>query len=270
MNNEIISEILELQLRSIEDKEYMIPTINEYNNFISTYVADGCDISTAHKLVLNDLSEIMWTSKNSVNEIIERRIQDGIITSASQARKSVAGLNFQRIVVYCLINNVLKGNLPEIIIILNPKKSKYKDIINNHLVINVLDDEQKPDCDLLIFDPANENSSIVMGSCKTSLRERAGQAYRWKLLYDLAKCRCEHIENCELCPISKYNLNTNGEKDVKFGLITGDFHNEISQPQNQGMMAFFDYSLVTKPIDESDNTKRMDTIIKYLNSVFSS
>ena len=269
MNNEEISEILELQLKRIEDKEYMIPTIDEYNKFIDIYVADGCDISTAHKLVLNDLSEIMWSSKESVDEIIERRIQDGIIINADQARVSVAGQNFQRIVVYSLINNVFHGNLPKIIISLNPKKSN-KDIINNHLVINVLDHEQKPDCDLLIYDPTNENSPIVIGSCKTSLRERAGQAYRWKLLYDLAKCQCEHIENCESCPISIYGLNTNGEKDVKFGLITGDFHDEIYQPQIRGMMAFFDYSLVTKPIDEPSSTKRMDTIIEYLNSIFSS
>jgi type II restriction enzyme len=55
-------------------------------------------------------------------------------------------------------------------------------------VVNVDGETQKPDCDLVIYS-LNEKISLkkcIIISLKTSLREGAGQTYKWKLLMEIA------------------------------------------------------------------------------------
>lgn len=45
----------------------------------------------------------------------------------------------------------------------------------------------------------------------------------------------------------KYNLHYSQQCDIRVGFITSNFYNEIMQPQQQGMLKFFDYVYLTKP-----------------------
>lgn len=84
------------------------------------------------------------------------------------------------------------------------KTSGFKDIIDQYASIHIGDDVQQLDSDVFAYDPDDEESLIVIFSCKTLLRERAGQTYKWKLMCDLATCKCEHMkDNPECTTITK-------------------------------------------------------------------
>jgi len=70
---------------------------------------------------LNYLTEIMREATAPVEKLIRERIKKGDITSADQARKTIAGNGFQGLVAYSLIILQNKGKLPpDIAITLKP------------------------------------------------------------------------------------------------------------------------------------------------------
>ncbi|ASJ10137.1 hypothetical protein A3L12_01915 [Thermococcus sp. P6] len=193
MVDHILKE-LTTTLNDLERTEYLKPTIAKFNEKLDELISEGLSRSEAYIMVLDYLTEIMKESQENVEKIIQRKIREGKISSASQTRVAVAGLNFQRIITYALIQNVLVGNLPKVIVALRPKQSKYKKIVEKYMKITVGNEIQKPDVDILVFDPNSESTPFVIYSCKTSLRERAGQTYKWKLLYEMATSKCKYIE----------------------------------------------------------------------------
>jgi len=69
-------------------------------------------------------------------------------------------------------------------------KPKRHPLIEKYATIKVGDDFQKPDIDLMIYNNSEpERHPVIIYSIKTSLRERAGQTYRWKLLMDIVSSR---------------------------------------------------------------------------------
>lgn len=255
-------------LENLESREYLKPTIAEFNKKIEIFIRDGLSKSESFTKVLDYLTEIMRKSQKNVEKIIQRRIENGEIKDASQSRVAVAGLNFQGLITYALIQNILLGNLPKVIVAFRPKKSRYKIILERYTKITVGDEIQKPDVDLMIFDPNREDTPIIIYSCKTSLRERAGQTYRWKLLYELATSKCKYIEKSDDCPIKKYKISSSGERKVLVGFITADFYDEVSSPQLRGMLSFFDFSYVSKPKIDLEKIKNLSRIIEDLNAIF--
>ena len=75
-----------------------------------------------------------------------------------------------------------------------------------------------------------ELKRILILSLKTSLKERVGQTYKWKLLLEIATSENE-IKN-------KYNISYNGNIMPLVGFITVNFYNEVNQPQHRGMFKF--------------------------------
>lgn len=267
-NNDIL-QALEAEICKIKSFMYITPTIDEYESRIKNYTISGYSLPDAHLLILNDITSIMKDSQERVNRIIQDRINRGKIKSADQARRNAAGNNFQLIVAYSIIMNIIYKNIPNLMVVHQPKRGReYCKIVEENLQIEVLGEVQKPDCDLLIYNPEEDNDPIVIISCKTSIRERAGQTYRWKLLYDLSNCNCKHIEQTTICPIRKYNLQNHNQKKVKIGLITADFYDEISRPQVKGMAPFFNFCYITKEIEESENIEKLSSIVEYLNNIY--
>lgn len=79
---------------------------------------------------------------------------------------------------------------------------------------------------------------MLILSLKTSLRERAGQTYRWKLLMEIAT-----NEN----PVKeKYEIAYDAEKIPLVCFATTNFYDEIDNPQQRGMLKFFDESFIAK------------------------
>ena len=211
----------------------------------------------------------MKSSKKDVEKLIDDRIRRGEIKNKEQTLKSVAGHNFQGIVSYTLICNVLVSNLPELVIALRPKQSKkYGKKLEKYTKIYVGNEAQKPDVDIMIYDPTNNDSPVIIYSCKTSLRERAGQTYKWKIMYDLATTNCEYIKQNPNCPINRHKLKFEGNRLVNVGFITADFYDELNNPQLRGMLSFFDYNYVSKPNPPNDLIKKLSEIIGDLNTIF--
>jgi type II restriction enzyme len=203
------------------------------------------------------LSKIMEESKPYVEILLQNKKEEDPQYDENQARKTIAGNNFQFLVLYLLIINIENGNLPENLIVLRTKQHK---LIDEYATIKVADETQKPDIDLIAFSE-EKNKPIVIYSCKTSLRERAGQTHRWKLLLDIT----QH------CPIlvEKYQLKYSKNREILTGFITADFYNEIMQPQQRGILEFFDFSYVAKDIQVSPPIKNLSKIIEDLNNLFS-
>lgn len=234
--------------QKIENKETMQETLNIMNRYINKHgLIDTFDY----------LGEIMKDSKDFVENLLQKRKTQNEGYDINQARKTIAGNNFQFLVLYLLILNIQKGNLPPNLIVLKTKQHK---IVDKYATIKVGNETQKPDLDLIAFSE-DQNKPIIIYSCKTSLRERAGQTYRWKLLIDIT-------ENCPTL-VEKYGLEYSKNKNIFTGLITTDFYNEIIQPQQRGVLKFFDYSYVAKSIQTQDSIKKLSSIINDLNSVFS-
>ena len=208
-------------------------------------------------VILDYLDEILKNSEPAVMNIARQTSKD-----LKQVRVSVAGNNYQALVAFALMENVLVGNLPNLHIIVKPKQHP---IIKQYGIIKVGEQTQKPDIDILIHSD-KPKSPLVICSCKTSLRERAGQTYRWKLLLDLATANPKHLKKYPDCPINRLNIQYNQDRKVYVVLITADFYNEARQPQQKGMFEFFDGVFLSKQSKSEVNSLR--EIIKWLNKIY--
>ena len=217
-------------------------------------------------MLLDSLRDVMFDSLEDVEKEIQKRIKAGEMKDADQSRKSTAGNNFQALVAYTLAKNIIIGNLPELYVVLKAKKHP---IIEDYAIINIGDDTQKPDADIMLY-REEEKSPIIVISCKTSLRERVGQTYKWKLLLDLATCKCEYIKNNNECPINLYEIKYQIGRPVYVYFITCDFYDEVNKPQQEGMFSFFNHAYISSGADKLDNKKikKLSTITSDLNSIY--
>ncbi len=221
------------------------------------------DENVALQLILRNLTEVLIASSDGVERIIQQRLNDGIIRDAGQARVNAAGSNYQSLIAYALVKNIISGNLPPFYVVLKPKKHK---IAKKYLTVKVGGEEQKPDMDIMIYKEEKDTPAVIY-SCKTSLRERAGQTYRWKLLVDAASCisLCKHEPNCRL---KQLDISYESERPIRVGFITADLYGEINQPQHRGMFKFFDYAYNTNNNTTVETVKTLDHIINDLRDLY--
>lgn len=255
---EIKAEIASL----VRTRKYFKPTAKSFEAYLKM-LQDKFAIGEKEALVqiLNHLASVLENSTERVMVMIRKSKKD-----IKQARVSVAGNNFQALVAYALMRNIIVGNLPPIRVALKKKKHP---LIEKYAVIKVGDETQKPDMDVLIYQD-RPGTPLVICSCKTSLRERAGQTYKWKLLVDLATADPQHLKSNPECPINKYKIEYHTDRKIYVTLITADLYGETANPQQRGMLAFFDRSFVADrgKKDFYGNIKPMSDIIDYLNNIF--
>ncbi|MFH1671677.1 MAG: BsaWI family type II restriction enzyme [Candidatus Portnoybacteria bacterium] len=250
-------------IRDIRKRTYWDPTQAIFEKKLD-YIISTKKIRQKDALViiLDYLTEILLESKNDVFKMIKLRGKD-----IQQASKSAAGNNYQALVAYTLNRNIEAGNLPkDIVIALKPRKHP---LVEEYTSIKVGEEIQKPDIDVLIYQEKPKTPLIVC-SCKTSLRERAGQTYKWKLLLDLATADPKHLKENPECPINKYKIEYKNERKIYVAMIIADLYNEISQPQQRGMFAFFDLAYVTdfKKKNVLKSVKPLSKIIQELNKIY--
>ncbi|MDR2684306.1 MAG: BsaWI family type II restriction enzyme, partial [Prevotellaceae bacterium] len=210
----------------------------------------------AYFSVFDEVFCILNEAKSYVDKYLTERKIKGEIKDEKQALKSIAGNSFSLILVYIFLINKKIGNIRKDIFITSQisKVPSFKEVS----VINVDGETQKPDCDLVIYSLNEDNSlkKCMILSLKTSLRERAGQTYKWKLLMEIASSENSIKE--------KYNIKYNPEKMPLVAFATVNFYNEINNPQHRGMFKFFDKSFIAKNID-ADFIARMSTLPEYVN-----
>lgn len=246
MLNQTESEILE----NIESKYYMQPMIKMINTDIA------CKKYTLQE-IFNHLYDYLVNCKELVENLIQARIQKGEIKDAAQARKSIAGSAFSNLIIWTFLQNKIKGNIKQDIFITSKISQipQWQDLF----LIKVGEETQKPDVDLVIYSLVSKNAikKCIILSLKTSLRERAGQTYKWKLLMEIA--------NSESLIKEKYNISYNPPFLPLVCFATINFYNEINNPQHRGMFKFFDCAFIGKNIKTDHFIKPLSDIIKYVN-----
>jgi len=249
-------------LISLFSRKYWKPTLEAFNKKLQKLIESGFDNKKALVTILDYLTEVLKKSEPEVMNLIKKSGKD-----VKQSRVAVAGNNFQALVAHTLLKNVEFGNLPRLQIVLKPKGHP---LIERYGVIKIGNEEQKPDMDVLIYQD-KPNTPIVICSCKTSLRERAGQTYKWKLLLDLATADPKHLQSNPDCPINKYKIEYSSDRPIFVIMITADLYNEINQPQQKGTLAFFNKAFVTDRSNKKfhSHVEPMSQIIFYLNSIYS-
>ena len=72
MENNILTE-LNNTLNSLKSREYLQPTIAEFNKKIDELIAKGFSKPEAHIVVLDYITEVMRRSQKNVEKIIQRK-----------------------------------------------------------------------------------------------------------------------------------------------------------------------------------------------------
>lgn len=241
-------------IQNIESKYYMKPIIESINLDISKN-------NVKWNEVFDKLYDYLENNKNTVKKLTQKRVKEGKITNSEQAIKSIAGGAFSNLIVWVFLKNKERNYIKEnIFITSNIRRIKEW---QNLFLIKVGEETQKPDVDLVIYS-LNSNNQLhkcMILSLKTSLRERAGQTYKWKLLMEIAK------EESKLK--DKYDITYNPPVLPLVCFATVNFYNEINNPQNRGMFKFFDCAFIGKNIEKKDFIKPLSYIIEYVNKELS-
>ena len=208
--------IIELNdIQNIESKYYMKPIIDAINLDISKNNLKWHE-------VFDRLYNYLENNKDTVKELTQKRVKEGKIKNSEQAIKSIAGGAFSNLIIWVLLknkeNNYIKEN---IFITSNIRRIKEWQKL---FLIKVGEETQKPDVDLVIYslNSNNDLNKCLILSLKTSLRERAGQTYKWKLLMEIAK------EESKLK--DKYDISYNPPVLPLVCFATVNFYNEINNP----------------------------------------
>lgn len=242
------------EIKAITSKPYMQKAITLVEAFVKNH-SNNC-IKTNFIMVFDEIFHILNEARPFVEKYLSLRKQQGEIRDEKQSLKSIAGNSFSLILMYIFLKNKELGNIKPNIFITNKvsKVPSFEDIST----INVDGETQKPDCDIVIYS-LNKNGSFkkcMILSLKTSLRERAGQTYKWKLLMEIATSDNSIKE--------KYNIVYKAAKMPLVAFATVNFYNEINNPQHKGMFKFFDKSFIAKNVD-ADFISRMSTLPQYVN-----
>lgn len=241
-------------LPRIKAVPYMAETIKQIDEFVVNNDQTGQE---NWKLVFNQIHNILYGALPFVNKYLAERKERGEIQDEKQAIKSIAGNSFSYAIEYIFLNNKIHENIrPDIFI--TSRKSKVRNF-NKLSTINVDGETQKPDCDLIIYSytEGKEMPNCIILSLKTSLRERAGQTYKWKLLMEIATSANSIKE--------KYNISYEAEEMPLVCFATVNFYNEINNPQHRGMFKFFDNAFIAKEI-ESDFVSKLSELPNYVNA----
>lgn len=228
-------------LKDITNKYYMQPILPIIDQLLFE------DDPQSFIIAFNHLHDIIRASESDVSALIDERVKAGEVKDAKQAAKSVVGNIFPCLLIYLFLKNKQIGNIQPYINITSKPTTRIKNF-DKISTINIGDqDQQKPDCDLVIYsDQINNGYSspqCIILSLKTSLRERAAQTYKWKLLLEIASDPQNSIK-------TKYNISYDALEMPLICFVTVNFYNEINNPQQRGMLKFFDRAFLAKNIEQ--------------------
>lgn len=234
----------------IQETYYMLPILKKFDDLIKNRKSTLLNL-------FDKIYEVLIDSEKEVRELLQKRKIKGEIKDISQAMKSIAGNAFSNCLIYLFLKNKLEGNIKHNIYITS-KKSRVKNF-DQIATIYIGSETQKPDVDIIIYTEKEDNSldNCIILSLKTSLRERAGQTYKWKLLMEIASTE-NSIKN-------KYEIKYNVFNIPIICFATVNFYDEINNPQHRGMFKFFDKAFIAKEIS-SDFISPLSEIVNFVNT----
>ncbi len=249
-DNERLNPSNRRELVDVIRRFYVPPILQLYQSAIQKTGLPGA---------VDHLSGLMREAQSMVEELLVARKNSGEIRDVDQARRVVAGNAFQALVFCALASLQAAGAIPAHLIF--TLKTRNNPRLGGS-VIEVGPEKIKPDVDLLIYSDANHAAPVCIYSLKTSLRERAGQTHRWKVLLDIVTA-----ENCRSIK-EKYDLKYAGGANFLMSMITTNFYDEVTSPQQKGLLRFFDYVYLTKPDDFAPPVTRFSNIARDLVKIY--
>ena len=238
------------ELNGVRRRYYMAPLLNLYE-------AKVMEIGLPQ--AANHLSEVMRAGQGIVEKLLVARRDAGKIKSVDQTRKNIAGNGFQGLV-FCALASLQSAGLIPADLVFTLRTGAGSRI--GETVISVGPETIKPDVDLLVYSSERDDAPICMYSLKTSLRERAGQTHRWRILLDIVTA-----DNCHSIK-EKYDLQYSGFTNLKMAMITTNFYSEITSPQQRGLLRFFDYVYLTKPDAVNEPVTQFSNIAQDLVGIY--
>ena len=245
----LLSDFEKWELRDIVAKSfYMGVLIGKVDKFVKKDKA--IPYKKAILEAFNHIEGFMQGSKEEVGELQEERKERGEISDLKQSGKAIAGAMFPKLVHYIFLKNKEVGNIPSNVRITR-SKTKAQRTLGDDFLIFIGGETQKPDCDIIIYNEDTEKSMIL--STKTSLRERAGQTFKWKLLLEIAVSNEGSIKR-------RYGIKYKGKNMPLVCFATPNFYEEINSPQQRGMFKMFDGSFIARPNVKHDLVKPLSTL----------
>ena len=238
------------ELAGVRRRYYVPPLLRLYQRVVK---------QTGLPHAVDHLSAVMRDGQSMVEESLVARKKSGEIRDVDQARKNVAGNAFQALVFCALASLQAAGLIPTHLIFTLKTRNNPR---LGESVIEVGPEKIKPDVDLLVYSGVNNNAPVCIYSLKTSLRERAGQTHRWKVLLDIVTA-----ENCRSIK-QKYDLQYAGNANFLLSMITTNFYDEITSPQQRGLLRFFDYVYLTKPDSFVKPVARFSNIARDMAEIY--
>ena len=214
-----------------------------------------------------------------------------------------AGTNYQSLVTFAIASYLVKGESTWAVAHPVPKEFLSALVINFDAVAEISNDAQEapvdgqtvgnpgltdpapareedeeplseafviqPDVDILLRNLAwshqrGSSEPILLLSAKTSLVDRAGQAARWKLYFDLASNPCP-CEDCEGCVYKKLGISMKNADayDIEHGIVTANIYKywfrdkryrkgELASAQTRSNTGMFDLRLTTRDDEEAE------------------
>lgn len=247
MTDNVLSKSELADLAAIAGRYYMAPPLAEFDAFVKNK-----DDKTAFAAAFDHIHDFMVAGKPKVEKILEERLERKEIKDVSQARKAIAGAMFSSMVELIFLKNKAVGNISAQVFITHKRAALKR--FGESFVVRVAQETQMPDCDLVIYN--EDNGKFIILSLKTSLRERAGQTYKWKLLLDIAQSDHSLKE--------KYDIRYEGKNPPLMCFATVNFYNEINNPQQRGMFKFFNRAFIAKPGIESDFIRNLSELPAFI------
>lgn len=180
---------------------------------------------------LSSLTSLFTGSLETIMKQIRAAKPEGI--QLQNAVKRSAGTNFQGLCEYALIRWIDTTDLPLNVGCNAPQSMKDELTIYGEDVAGPF--RVEPDIDISIWEEGGvPTSPLLLLSAKTSLADRAGQAARWKLYFDIHQATCPHIPDIADCPIHRTKIKVKTKHQVVHAIVTANIYKmNTEKPQGE-------------------------------------
>lgn len=210
-------------------KKYNKQLVNKFDGWMYWDIFDAEIQKVAKDRRLAQAQSIIENCEPAVEDRAESNDKN-----LDQVRRSVAGDYFQGFIASTTAETATNNDYR---VLHNPTLSKNDDLKDLALTLN--GNEVKPDTDLVYYKP-DDDSPIMIFSCKTSLRERLAQSGMWKIVYETAEHECSD----EDCPTHNYSFAGDIDREIYIGFITIDWYDEV---ESDDVVDLLDLGYVANP-----------------------
>jgi len=219
----------EERIRSLQSRERLVPVLDAYDTVLDKLSMDKGIVPPVEGL--SYLTSLLRSTYEEVKSQIAAAGKTGI--SQINAIKRSAGTNYQGLCEYAILKWLQTTELPVSV------RPNAPELLKDELTIHGHDEDGEfsvePDIDICLWiDRGASDSPLLFVSAKTSLVDRAGQAARWKLYFNLHQTTCPHIDKVHDCPIHRTKINIKTNHPIEHCIVTANIYKmDTTQPEGE-------------------------------------